>query len=107
MSYLRFAPATLICLAALAASAPAGAQSAERRPTNSCAHYGPGFAPVGGGTCMKIGGRVRVEFGASRGGGLSDWRVAPEAGSASRGALPDYAPASDAPRHRLKPARNF
>ena len=68
----------LLCLIA-AAPASAGetvfgkAQplKADKPKNDHCAAaYGDGFADLGGtGACVKIGGRVRVDFGASRGNG--------------------------------------
>ncbi|MBK9081027.1 MAG: porin [Rhizobiales bacterium] len=88
-----------------AACAPAAAN--DRAGAGMCAAYGPGFAPLAGtGACVKIGGRVRVDFGAIGG----DWRVAPQAG-ASMG--PAFAPApaphplADPSHLRVRPARNF
>ena len=96
--------------ALLASLSTAGlAEAGERRGAiDPCAAHGPGFVVLpGSNSCVKISGRVRVEFGASRGAG-SDWRVAPQAGAASGAALPDYAaPGAGAGQHRLRPARQY
>jgi len=86
--------AAALCAAALTLT-PFAAQALDRSPFGAaqlpttkgpCAAYGPGFEAVGGGTCVKIGGRVHVEAGM----GASNWRVAPSAGAASRAAAPDF-----------------
>lgn len=71
---MAFTRLPLICLS-LAALLPAGALAAG----DPCAAHGPGFAPIAGtDTCVKIGGRVRVEYGFSSGGSGYNWRVGPE-----------------------------
>ena len=68
---------SLLCLV-VAAPAAAGDTvfgkaplKSEKPKSDHCtAAYGEGFADLGGtGACVKIGGRVRVDFGASHGGG--------------------------------------
>lgn len=83
------------CCAAVLTLTPCAAQALDRAPFGApalpttkgpCAAYGPGFEAVGGGTCVKIGGRVHVETGL----GASNWRVAPSAGAASAAAAPQF-----------------
>jgi len=97
--------------ALLASLSTAGlAEAGERRGAiDPCAAHGPGFVVLpGSNSCVKISGRVRVEFGGSSGGAGSQWRVAPQAGAASGAALPDYAvPGAGAGQHRLRPARQY
>ena len=102
----RRAPFAAAIVASL--SAPGLAGAAERRAApDPCAMHGPGFVALpGSGSCVRISGRVRVEFGASRGAG-SNWRVAPQAGAASGASLPDYAAPGGGAQHRLRPARQY
>ena len=66
---------TALCLS-LAALPQGGVMAAG---SNQCAAHGPGFAPIQGtDSCIKIGGRVRVEYGFSRSTGGYNWRVGPE-----------------------------
>ena len=45
-------------------------QAEESRPTNPCAHFGPGYSQLGGTqTCIKIGGSIRFDVG---GGDIGD-----------------------------------
>ena len=107
LSRLRLTGALGLALAA--ACGPATAN--DRAGAGMCAAYGPGFAPLAGtGACVKIGGRVRVDFGAIGG----DWRVAPQAGASSGASMgPAYAPSAaphplaDPSHLRVRPARNF
>lgn len=47
------------------------AKAGHGRSGHCVAAYGEGFSDLGGtGACVKIGGRVRVDFGAARGGGV-------------------------------------
>jgi hypothetical protein len=94
-------------LASLATAGP-GEAGERRGATNPCAAHGAGFVPLSGtSSCVRIGGRVRVEFGASGGAG-SQWRVAPQAGAASGAALPNYAaPGGGAAQPRLRPVRQY
>lgn len=96
-----------VVLACAVCAAATGAFAGDRRaPVDPCAAFGPGFAPLSGSSaCVKIGGRVRVEAGMSR--GLADWRVAPQAGAASGAAMPAFAAPHAGGQHRLRPARNF
>lgn len=108
---LRAAVAAALPVIALCApfGLTASAGAAERRAApDPCAAHGAGFAPLPGTTtCVRIGGRMRVEFGVSQG-GLSQWRVAPQAGAASGASMPHYAaPGAGAAEHRLRPARNY
>ncbi|SOC39937.1 porin-like protein [Rhizobium subbaraonis] len=45
-------------------------QTEESRPTNPCAHFGPGYSPLGSTqTCIRIGGSIRFDIG---GGDIDD-----------------------------------
>lgn len=40
-------------------------QTEESRPPNPCAHFGPGYSPLGSTqTCIRIGGSIRFDIGA-------------------------------------------
>ena len=52
--------------------APPQAKPGHGRSDHCVAAYGEGFSDLGGtGACVKIGGRVRVDFGATRGSGVT------------------------------------
>ncbi len=61
-------PAAIAAGVALFSVDPAFAQQGARSPaSNQCAIYGAGFVAVQGtGTCVRIGGRVRIEVGGNR-----------------------------------------
>jgi hypothetical protein len=91
--------APLVLASTLAPGLDAALAGERPGPPNHCAAmYGPGFAPLAGSpNCVKIDGRVRVEAGVGSG-GVAPWRVAPEAGAASRAASPGGFVGAPAPR---------
>ena len=56
------------CAALACASAEAGALERQPESARSCPRHGPGFIEVPGtSTCIRIGGRVRAEYGSATG----------------------------------------
>lgn len=71
---------TPACAGELAFGKAAPPVKAERAKSNACTGlYGEGYHDLAGtGTCVKIGGRVRVDFGATNGSGVLDTSAQPK-----------------------------